>query len=183
MTRPVIPLFGLRRLRACASQVAVVVLVIGGSASSFANEPSTVKSGNADSKPARAKPGKAGNGLLIVPTIVGARTTGARVNVELQINGISDSAGAQFRWTSEGPVQLDGPTEVVLASGASQRLVIPLHISGAGASYLNLFSTHAGRSSVVSVPIVIDAESLTRKQTASPTLLPSGERIILLPSR
>lgn len=103
------------------------------------------------------------------------------VLVTLRLSGASDPAGATFRYTATGGARLLQADSTPLAAGAAGTREVRVRIDASGAPHLNVFTTQAGRTAVLSIPLVDDPARLKAAPAGSAGRGPAGERLIVVP--
>ncbi len=121
-----------------------------------------------------------GSGIAVRYRVNGTAVTGQAVTITLIFDAVRDDSAA-VRFTADKELQLSGPVDAPsLPRGLSQR-ELQVTPRSDGVFYVNVFTTQAGATSVVSVPI--QSGHVPPKLRKPGQLQPAGngERIISMP--
>lgn len=124
---------------------------------------------------------KSGSGVVMAYRIEGTPTVGSPLTIRITMASNVDS---QVTLRAGEGLVLRNPTQVLtaLAGVAAEHtvLVVP---QTEGRFYLNLFSLAAGRGSASSVAVQVGKGEVQLKPMGAVQVLPSGERIIMMPAQ
>jgi ABC-type glycerol-3-phosphate transport system substrate-binding protein len=121
-----------------------------------------------------------------VPAVV---APGQPATVTLQLTNVTAPDGAQVRIEPEGTdfaVAERGGARLretmALEPGAPHQMDLQVSAAADGMYFLNVFVTQSGRMSAYSVPVKVGKGTLKLKQEGTVHTLPSGEKIVSMPS-
>jgi hypothetical protein len=124
---------------------------------------------------------KGGSGVRVAYRIEGVPQANVPTTVTVEFSGISAPDGAIASFSAEDPAVLTGVSTLPLKPKQTQSTSVFVTAAEDGVYFLNVTTTQAGRSSVISIPVKVGtgAPKLEKQGTAETT--PSGERVISLP--
>jgi len=122
-------------------------------------------------------PKRGGSGVRVAYRIEAPAT------VIVEFRGVGSPTGASASFSTESPAALAGPTTVKLKPGPAQSATVALTAAQDGIYFVNVTTTQAGRSSVVSIPVKVGAGTRRLERPGAVEITPSGERVISLPPK
>ena len=126
---------------------------------------------------------KSGSGVRVAYRIDGEPQPGVPATMTVEFRGINAPAGAIASFGTEEPAVLTGPSTLKLKPGPPQSATVALTAAQDGIYFVNVTTTQAGRSSVVSIPVKVGAGGRRLERPGTVEITPSGERVISLPPK
>lgn len=122
-----------------------------------------------------------GSGVEVDARVTPDAATQARV--ALRLRGVVDARGGTVRYSVTGPARILRQDAAPLPAGREAMREVLLQVDPAQRAYLHVFTTQAGRTGVVSVPLGAAPTSLPPPSKAMGSDRPGGEPLVVLPAR
>ena len=153
--------------------------------------------GSGDAAPAAAKEGAAGSWTQAAakPNGSGVRLAynvapmqpGRVGSVQLRLSGVTaDDARVEWRAPAGGVVTsaaVGAATSMSLPRGQVTTQLLDVTAAADGMAYLDVFTTQGGRTTAQSVPLKVGSGAIVLKREGTAQTMPSGEKVISLPSQ
>lgn len=125
---------------------------------------------------------RGGSGVNVAYRIEGAARPNAPARITVELSGVTAPEGASASFSAEAPVWLHSAA-VGLKPNQTNTATLELTAPSDGMYYVNVFTTQAGRSSVVQIPVKVGAGAARLEKQGTVQTTPGGERVISLPAK
>ena len=103
--------------------------------------------------------------------------------VVLQFDGVTDLEGATVRFSADAGLTVSGVDALALPAAKRTSVTVTVVSEREGLAYFNVFITHKGAVSAISIPIHAGAAAPVMKSSGDLKSTPDGESIITMPAK
>ena len=123
-----------------------------------------------------------GSGVVVGYRIETTPQAGTRTSITLNLEGVTDPAGATIRLSADGGLSLVNAAVLpVLPANVVTTLTIDVVPAGAGIGYLNVFTTQFGLTSATSIPVQVGKAPSALPAAGELKQTPAGDKILSMP--